>query len=84
MTEVDGLRLWLSFRNGTGYLGVTRRKRGGASPRFCARMAGTELGCFKTLTDAAIAYAQHRLPVTAPDTTSDAEEVVSHIVLPYG
>ena len=62
---------------------MKRDKRSGASS-FCARKSDTELGYFRTSTDAAITYAQHRIPEIAPERYPDAQEIVSHIVLPYG
>ena len=68
VTEAEGLKLHLSSKNATGYLGVYP-----ARGRFAARLNGRApdadqhfLGTFDTALEAAVAYAKHVGPPSGP------------------
>jgi len=74
--KAHGYSLFLSDKNATGYMGV--RKEARSPPSYVAKAGGTRhrviIGSFKTVVEAAVAYAKHRASL---GSSSDAAPAAS-------
>ena len=79
VTEAEGLRLHLSRRSPTGYLGVKVKQSGGYEAKRCHANRKSYVGTFDTALEAAVAYARHVKAVSEEAAAEEAETAVEDV-----
>ena len=72
VTEAEGIKLHLSTKNKSGYLGVIVRPRG-SNTFYEARSCNHYLGCFASAMEAAVAVARHLQATNASEVSMEEE-----------
>ena len=72
VTEAEGIKLHLSTKNKSGYLGVIVRPRG-SNTFYEARSCNHYLGCFASAMEAAVAVARHLQATNASEVAMEEE-----------